>query len=82
MRCRPGDLAIVIGGHPMYLGRVLTVTTPCTVYAAHWDTDPPQFFPGFTHPVSFADETLQPIRPGAASDETANEDGLLEQVPA
>lgn len=65
LRCRPGDLVIVIdpADAPEFLGRIFRVTARCPVHPDSWDTDPPQYVPGYLLPASFHDRTLQPIRP-------------------
>lgn len=82
MRCRVGDLAVVVGGVDLFLGHVVTIASPCAVYPEHWVVEPPKFYPGFTQPVSFADATLMPIRPGGSADEVAADAGKPEEVTA
>lgn len=82
MRCRVGDLAVIVGGVDLFLGRIVTVTTRCTVYPESWETDPPLYYPGFSQSVSVADCTLTPIRPGDGADEVAADVSKPEEVAA
>ena len=64
LRCRPGDLAVIVGGD-RFISHIVRITRRCAIYADHWDTDPPKYVPGYLLPCSFADCTLRPIRPDA-----------------
>lgn len=75
MNCKPGDLAIVVGGDHKWLGLIFTVNEvdkwfddwrddPC------WSTTPKVVDPADGSTVSFSDATLRPIRPGDLEDET------------
>lgn len=74
MRFKSGDVCQVIHtrNFPQTLGRIFTLTTPCTVYTGAWDTDPPQMVPGYEVPCSFHENTLRKLdNPG---------DGEVDQV--
>lgn len=70
LRCKPGDLVVVIdpANASEFLGRIFRVTTRCPVYPDSWDTDPPQYVPGYLLPASFHDRALQPICPDESSE--------------
>lgn len=64
LRCKPGDLVVVVGGlYEELIGKIFRVTTRCKVFPNSWETDPPQFLAPYRKPVSFDDVTLRPIRP-------------------
>jgi len=66
MKFKSGDMVIVIGGvFKEFHGKILTLTTPCTVYYDSWDTEPPQYVRPFRRlAVSFHEETLRLIKDG------------------
>lgn len=78
MNVKTGDLAVCIRSpnFPELVGRIFTITSRCVVYEDSWNTDPPQFVYGYTHPVSFSDETLRPLNGGEGVDETLRISGL------
>lgn len=63
LNCKPGDLAVIVGGFcPQFIGHIVTITAPCQTHLNHWDTNPPKYMRGFLLPMSFDDSTLRPIR--------------------
>ena len=75
MNCKPGDLAIVVGGDPLVpppLGAIVRVTVLNYIFSDCWETDPPIFDPSGRHFIVIQDAHLRPIRnPGDdAQDET------------
>ena len=71
MNCKPGDLALCVGGDdPALIGRIFRITSACPVHINHWDTDPPAYVywcPGVA--ASLGDSTLRPIRDNDGEDE-------------
>lgn len=75
LRCKPGDLVVVVREDPVlpgFLGRVFTVTRLHDPLDAYWETDPPQRFPGVREPLVslvFHDACLRPLRDSDGEDE-------------
>ena len=76
MNCKPGDLAIVVGGRdpncPPRRGTIVKVDRPSKVWPQCWVMDPPIVDPADGYSVHVQDKHLCPIRdPGDdAVDET------------
>lgn len=71
LRCKPGDLVVVVVGDPVlpgFPGRVFTVTRLHDPLG-YWETDPPQRFPGVREPLVFHDACLRPLRDSDGEDE-------------
>lgn len=71
MRCRVGDLAIVIAAAPAYqdaIGREVTVIKRCSEGGGDWIVEfrhlPPSLLPYQGFDFSFYDDGLLPLRPG------------------
>ena len=66
MNCKPGDLAIVVGGNPLVppaLGAIVRVTVLNNIFSDSWETDPPIFDPSDSYFIVIQDAHLRPIRP-------------------
>lgn len=86
MRCRPGDLAVIVVGSPNprwagWLGRVVTVIRVAAPMP--WDPEPAWVCdPMPPGAVAIKDYALRPIRDNDAPDETLAWAGKPEEVAA
>lgn len=68
MRCKPGELAIVVRAAPdwrqKFIGRIVRVVRLHDPKNLLWETDPP-FFSSLCQYVWVNDDCLRPIRPDA-----------------
>jgi hypothetical protein len=66
MKCKPGELAIVVGGYdpmcPPPLGAIVRVTRPNCHFPTCWEMSPPVFDPRDGCEVVIEDRHLLPIR--------------------
>jgi len=60
MRCKAGDMVVVIGGQVVYRGLILQVTRLDTHLKDHWQTEP-RVENGMEW-VLFSDNTLLPLK--------------------
>ncbi len=72
MRCKPGQMAVVIAGNePTIIGRVIVTVRAHPFYDYAWVTDPPLFRPYGLCPLGIRDSTLMPI--GDVGDDAVDE---------
>lgn len=74
MKFKSGDMCIITGGVWIWselIGKIVTLTTVCTVHENSWDSEPPLYVGSFKKPVSLHEGTLRLIKDG---DLTVNED--------
>lgn len=67
MKFKSGDMVIVVSGVQGYehlIGRIVTLTQPCNIYANAWNSNPTLHVQWSPHSVSLDESTLRLIKGG------------------